>query len=273
MKLPALFAFLLLTAITLIPASAAAFDYQASDDGMYFEGNHLYVWAANGVHLRRDANDAAPIIAKLNYGTEVTVAKQDASPNFYDYTLIETVKPDDEQDKKTQKIVLKGVCLKVKTAQQEGYVFNKLLLNIPPMLSAKNAAQNGINESEQAISYFKKVFNLSSKTTKKAKEPPDFDARKYVDSSHAKTNSAMHEEYLNSHDGGFYDGVNMIIPNMSFDAGIVFFTALWAAAEIEETKENEYVLYTKSNGNCAETGSKVEKQKKGVAFEWYCSAD
>lgn len=130
----------------------AGFDYK--------EGELLYVWSISGLNLREQPSLNSPVIKKLNYGDSVTVLRQPQKPVPYSlefFSYKDTSSTFTQIAGERPRVILNGKWIRVKAGQEEGYVFNKLLLDMIPRKE---------KEVFQPF-YFIHAFDLTRKLKKK----------------------------------------------------------------------------------------------------------
>jgi hypothetical protein len=96
----------------------------------YNPGDTLYIWAKNGLNLRKSYAVTSPVIRKLDFGETVIVIEKTNEP--YETALIEGL-PHEEPDLHIDPFVCKGLWVKVKLLSGEtGYVVDPYLLAMDP---------------------------------------------------------------------------------------------------------------------------------------------
>jgi CRISPR/Cas system Type II protein with McrA/HNH and RuvC-like nuclease domain len=235
----------------------------------YKEGATFYVWVAN-LNLRQQPSPSAPVIKKLIYGTPVEILKQDEKPvpyklPFFSYKDTAAAIP---KDGIQNQVVLDGEWIKVKTAQQEeGYIINKLLLDIEPM-----------KFTEGVTDYFVRVFQLT-KHEKKTIKQKDKECPNHVDNIAYETFTSninkvllKTEENKDAYCGGYYTSNTKIsIPEFSFEKAFVFFNKIMPP-EINdfEYKADELFSYALDQ---VPNEVILKKAECGVDFEWSNNSD
>ncbi|MEN6319320.1 MAG: SH3 domain-containing protein [Syntrophaceae bacterium] len=250
---------LTLTGAIVLNASAAT----QTAEILYKEGAILYVWAAKGLNLRQHPSPSASVIKVLPYGTAITVLNQDEKSVPYDF---EFFRRKDTSETLTQisgeqpNVVLRGQWIKVRDAEQEGYVFDKLLLDIAPK-----------NTNEDFKDYLVRVFSLTNHKKEK-KQHKNKEHGKYIavyTTCTSKENSVV--LWTQDIDGDATvrgSGGNISIPEFSFEKAFIFFNVIMPALsdhgfKYKSGREFEYLL--DPIGNTA----LLKKTKRGVSFEWF----
>ena len=105
------------------------------------EGDTLYVWAVNGLKLRKGPSLDFPIIKKLNYGEKVKVI------DGLNDTYRMSIKVIDREGSKND-FEIKGNWIKIKLVDDtEGYIYDGYLSRLPVMRLDRNREYN--KESEE----------------------------------------------------------------------------------------------------------------------------
>jgi hypothetical protein len=260
---------LLLTCLTTNFAIAYDSTATLAKNNPYREGAKLYVWVAS-LNLRQQASASAPVIKKLAYGTPVTVLKQDEKPvpyklHFFSYKDSADAIP---QNGEQGQVILDSEWLKVTTEQQEqGYVVNKLLLDIEPM------PMNGVRSVDYLVHVFKLTKHQKKTTRQKEKEcEKNQEAITVHETFTADSNKIVLKTEEIDHCVDFdTTGGAISIPNFPFDSAFVFFNAFLPPEPVGFTYQaNKIFDYGIDQvGNSAT----LKKTKNGIQFEWYDGGD
>jgi hypothetical protein len=121
--------------VTLLPVTGAKCNAQSP-------GDTLYVWASQGLLLRKDPSFKSDIVTKLSYGTKVVVEEITRSNAGF-----EIVKSQQINNTLTPPIILKGRFVKVTAGGKVGFLSDGFLSSLPP-----------IDSNEQLKNYFYRVF-------------------------------------------------------------------------------------------------------------------
>jgi hypothetical protein len=206
-------------------------------------GQVRYVWGMQGVNLRETPAADAHVVAKLEYGTPLLLAGQDAEPKAYKIDLF----PEGNQLVKgcetRPQIALNGHWIKVKTRNQQGYVFDRLTL---PYLPSK--------QHEGLQTYMTGTFDLAVKNGKSTVKDGDT-VTDYIAQGERKVTMTTSESQ--EYSSGY--STNVFIPDMGFEEGVTYFFALsspptmWNCSYKQNTSfefstEYEHVQITAENG-------------------------
>jgi len=209
-----------LTGAAVPDASAAT----QTVESIYKEGAILYVWVAKGLNLRQQPSPSAPVIKTLPYGTVVMVLNQDEKSVPYDFEFFQRK---DTSETLTQisgeqpKVVLRGKWIKVRAAEQEGYVFDKLLLDLAPK-----------NTDESFTNFLVRVFNLThckkGKKQHKSKEGGKYTGV-YTTCTSNENNVVLWTEDVDGDESVKGSGGEISIPEFSFEKAFIFFNVIMPA--------------------------------------------
>ena len=171
-------------------------------------GETLYVWAKNGLNLREQASASSAILSKLNYGAAVTILAPEAEVK-YDFPLFPS------SGKANTGVLLNGKWLKVKAGEQEGFVFDKLLLGYAPYLS-----RDGGKDWYDISAYLEMAFALGKlkETRKKLSDNEEAIIQHYGKASSGVTLQATQHKIES-----IVGGIIFTDPNMSLEQALVFF--------------------------------------------------
>lgn len=235
----------------------------------YKEGQKLYVWAVNGMNFREEGKSDGKVISLLSYGTEVEVMGQSDKVE-YTYVLKNPSKSYYSEGSNLPKpVTLNGYWLKVRVGDTTGYVFDKLLLSYEPYLGMNS------DNRQYFINYLARnlklqLVNDELKVTKETEDGDDYYYNSYKQLYLSK--DSKNKVILDDSDGYDIDTVwhrgSITIGNMSFQEGLVFFTAIMKSSvkdyyyDYKEDTKFEYELDEVSNG------ASLNKIQNGVNFEW-----
>lgn len=207
-----------------------------------------YVWALQGVNLRDSPSASGHVITKLNYGTAVTVLAQDDNAAPYEMEFFPKIGSSTAET--GAKPILSGAWIKVKANDQQGYVFNKLLLTYPPA-----------KKNEGPESYFARIFGLTATKGAKKNAKEGTEETNYTSTGARKIQMKVILYVQSSGSVG-----NIFIPDMSFDDAFVLVNALLPP---------ELGLgYTYGKGTSFEYSLRdggagfLKEEKGGVEVEW-----
>jgi hypothetical protein len=168
-----------------------------------------YVWGMQGLNLREAPAADAHVVAKLEYGTPLLLTEQDAEPKTYSVELFpagnQLVKGCDSRPQ----VALNGRWIKVKTLNQQGYVFDRLTL---PYLPSK--------QYEAWQSYIIDSFDLTKNGKSIVKDKTDI--TDYLTQGTRKVTMTQSESQ--EYSSGY--STDVFIPDMGFEEGLVYFFAL-----------------------------------------------
>jgi len=260
----------------ILPLAIALTDSVIADDSaatlaartLYKHGDRLYVWAVRGLNLRQQPSPSAPVVRKLPYGASVTVVKHDELPVPYRFEFFPKKSAANTLTQiahEQPQVILDGQWIRVKLAQQEGYLFDKLLLDVAPK-----------RHSEALQAYLVRVFGLSSPQRQAKEHKDDVSGITYTtvyQTFTSKTNSVVLT--IEESDGDASTMANkgrISIPAISFEKAFVFFCAIFPPLadhgfHYQAGQEFEYLL--DEIGNIA----RLTKTNSGVLFEWHFSID
>lgn len=245
---------LLFLTIVLLLSSTFSLAENISNS-LYKEGQVLYVWANKGAKLREQPSIQSKLIHILPYGASVSTLKQDEKMISHQIDFFSQKK---NSNANQPKVILKGHWIKVKYKNNEGYIFDKLLLSFSPVKNNEDIDEYVIREFKlNNVKKFKKV-------TKEKFENKVFEYIEYHEVFTSKENSVI----LDVIQGEGYGG-EITISDLSFDNAIVFFSKL-----LPPTDENIYFDY-KSNSsleyqiNEVPSNAFLSKTRNGVSFSWF----
>lgn len=167
-----------------------------------------YVWALQGANLRDAPSATAKIVAKLNYGDAVNVLPASGERVPYDMSFFP--KAAGQAAKSDAMPVLSGAWVKVEANNQQGYVFDKLLLHYAP-----------IKKGENIPNYFARIFGLTAKQPKGKVNKDGAEVTIYVGTGKNKTEVEV--DYYPQSSGSTSSAT---IPGMSFDEAFVMVNAI-----------------------------------------------
>ena len=127
----------------------------------YLAGDTLYVWAASGLSLRREANLNAEKLLSIPYGTPVVV-RNDKFTNVADDVRIEAAPGYIMNDSVSAAVYLTGRFAKVTYQGKTGYLFDGYLSKLPPMQYQTQKHRDGTIEKnfEDFSTYAKRTFGI-----------------------------------------------------------------------------------------------------------------
>ncbi len=134
----------------------------------YKLGDTLFVWAKNGLNIRKEPDANSPVVAKLSFGSQVLIIDEALQTTPY-LLEISKIKELDEyhQDKESiserrkskKKLVFSGFWVKIRTNNTEGYVFDAYLSSLKTLSNDKHPAKYR-EDYDQHNDLFKINFGL-----------------------------------------------------------------------------------------------------------------
>lgn len=173
----------------------------------YLPNDRLYVWAESGLNLREGKNFKSEIIKKIEFGEKVLCQGYKTEYHYYNksITIIDEIEFSKGQE---FSIELKGIWVKVKYKDIEGYIFDAYLSKLKPVKTTKH--------SQTIFEYFKESVGVANYLVKK-------DPKKEAGLNKVVLNNGLFfTEYVDSNKYGF----KMIIPDFSIEEIILLFNHL-----------------------------------------------
>ncbi len=127
----------------------------------YLAGDTLYVWAASGLSLRREADLNAEKLLSIPYGTPIIV-QSDKFTNVTDDVRVEVAPGYIMNDSVSPAVHLNGRFAKVTYRGKTGYLFDGYLSKLPVMRYKTSKSMNGTIQwiFEDFDIYAKRVFGI-----------------------------------------------------------------------------------------------------------------
>jgi Bacterial SH3 domain len=133
----------------------------------YNLGDNLFIWAKNGLNIRKDPNSNSPIVGKLSFGKKIIVIDENLkrTPFSLEINKIkelennnseETIK---EKKKSKNRLIFNGFWVKIRFNNIEGYVFDAYLSTLKPLSNDKNTSKKG-EDYDEHYELFKINFGL-----------------------------------------------------------------------------------------------------------------
>lgn len=225
------------------------------------EGDRLYVWAAQTLDLRQLPSQSGPLVKKIPYGTQVTVIKQDEKSTPVELNFFQQA--DDQpamlRDEHPQQIMLNGQWIKIKTDKQEGYALNHLLLDLSPK-----------NSDESYENYLVRVFELTNHQQQKKQLQNRESGTQYKMVSNIwtspKNGVILNTEETDGDESTAGSNGKIIIPQFTFDQGLVFFNYLMPViSHGYKYQPGQLLNYLIDESGNAGTLKKIDK---GISYEW-----
>jgi hypothetical protein len=218
----------------------------------------FYVWTVSGINLRAQPSISAAVVKKLPYGTPVTVFNQDKKPISYPFVFFSV------QADTNPQVVLPSQWIKVKAAQQEGYVLDKTLLSFVPC-----------QPHDHIESCLIRVFKLTKQQREKKSQLANCGDSYTRYTSIEETFTSPHNQVLlktTVNDGDECtrgEHGEVLIPGLSFEKAFIFFNAILPPEVVNATfnyQADEVFGY--SLDAAASANADLKKTKNGVHFEW-----
>jgi hypothetical protein len=232
---------------SLAPACFSALAAASSDVELAPSETAQTVWAAQGMNLRDGPSASGRIVKKLVYGTPVSVLPQSDKPVAYEMEFFPKITRPASDGKPRAQVLLDGEWIRIKAGDQQGYVFNKLLLPFPP-----------IKADEDTEHYLARIFELTARPAVNHGGAIDTE---YVSHGPRKIQLVRHESSEASAIGG-----EVFIPDMSFDEAFVFFNAVLPPTLDADFSYQKGALFEYQYQ--APGGARLTMEKGGVRFYW-----
>lgn len=190
----------------------------------YLPNDELYVWAESGLNLREGKNFKSQIIRKIEFGEKVLCQGYKTEYHYHNksITIIDEIEFSKGQE---YSIELKGIWVKVKYKDTEGYLFDAYLSKVKPIKTIKH--------SQTLFQYFKENFGVANYLVKK-------DPEKEVGMNKVVLNNGLFfTEYIDSNKYGF----KIIMPDFSIEEIILLYNHLGLYTDRTDSilqKKNEF---------------------------------
>lgn len=127
----------------------------------YVAGDTLYVWAASGLSLRREASLSAEKMLSIPYGTPI-IAQSDKFTNVADDIRVEAAPGYTMNDSVSAAVYLTGRFAKVTYQGKTGYLFDGYLSKWPPMRYETIKYRDGTSRRafEDFSAYARRTFGV-----------------------------------------------------------------------------------------------------------------